>query len=471
MKHINPSSIRHIDFEKYSDFAKLLGHSILVIGLVLSALSSFKYLASVADFDWDNELNESIVICLSVFTLLWLGISETLNTRFDSKFHLVSFFLSVIGQMALVVLSFFGVYMDNTSNKIFSSAFGAGMEVGGIMRLVIANTEGSTGRWSILFALVLSVIILTRFYVRIFSYLIAMVIPALFIRPTNIMIDFVFFEIATIIIFLVEYKHDKKAENKCLELNITIEKIDIIVFTICIIAVIVSVILGKVASWTEYFLILFSNDYLEILEVRNTYDALFIVSLLISFTISGLIPDTIKSLIEKTSNKALSPLMSISLVIIETLVNIWILDFIVKFFVRAYMGNVKWVNIFDESTYPQWLQNLDLPAGEMPTAVYVILAVIVCILVLVLGLAVFFVQLKILFYVLTIIGSALVKGFVFMFVAFFANRFFSIDYTGLNVVAVFCILYCLNYTTSIISGNIAERSLVRSLILKKSGYE
>ncbi|MCR5596121.1 MAG: hypothetical protein K6G12_09750 [Lachnospiraceae bacterium] len=455
--------------KKIIDITKIIVYISIVVFLSVLAIKSFGYISGVTDFDAGSTRDDSVILNLVFFSLIWFGITEILKP--SDQYYIVMQILMTIGQMALGLLSISYEWVSNLTNHILSSSVYARKELSTVIHLVIYNLKHPWVFTAVL--LVVTLIVIPRFSVRIIAYCIAEFVAYLIDRR-SIMTALIALEIVIIGVSIWEAYYDQynlSEDKQITERVFPPLKCEWILFGVCVVGVIVSGVLGKITSWADYIRLAFSNDYTDVLEVRNTFDALLIVSILFSFSISG----ALSSFIKESTNKHIigasanygetaSILTSVSCIMLDSLINIWILDHIIDLLVRLYSGDIKRASLADASSVPEWIVELDAPKGVSPALSVII--TIGCIL----FILAFIIASNILFATgWFIVAKSLVEGLVFLYIAFFINRLFVIDYSNFSAISTFILLYGFNLLAATLSENIAKRSIIKDFLKNIQG--
>ncbi len=392
------------------------------------------------------------------FSFIWLGISECLRTQ---EMHVRYYIFLSIGMLAIGVLSFSFDYAENATFPILRAA----SEAANKMVMMLKGVINSLNHPYIMtiFLLLSILVVLPRFSVSIVGYFIAgLAAQALEVsNKTNL----IFLEVAILIYCIFMFKidnygtggdrtYDRKAILSMINPT-NLKKVDWIGISIAIIMMLITIISGKVSSWVDCFKSIFNNDYAEILEETSmAYDSLLIVSVLISFAVSACISGVLESILDKYLTDSILSKLTIALT--NVIVSVWILTPIIRLLIRVYSGSFKRLSLFDESSAPDWLLAIDVPDGLPRWATIIItILIIVFIIVLLIVANAFYLALW------AIIGKSLVEGIVFLFVSFFINNLFSLNYSVLGTVVSFLLLYVFNLLASMLSENAVKWSLLK----------
>jgi hypothetical protein len=230
-------------------------------------------------------------------------------------------------------------------------------------------------------------------------------------------------------------KNDVKVR---LEKNIKI--IDWIILGLCIAGVIISVHCGRISSWLDYISIVLSNDYSDALSatgLRSDYYMVF--SFCVSMFISAIFANLVRTLLSKFSNSIIT---RISAVMIDSLINVWIINIVIAYFVIVHTGGFWYMVLGTFNS--EWLDRIDIPIDGLPNWLQVVIVLILC--VLFLGLIALAFTVKA--FSSIAIGSSMMKGAIFLAVVFFIDYLFPFNYAESNAVLSFIILFLLNFIAS-----------------------
>lgn len=403
--------------------------------------------------EYEHEVSNAVV-CIIFFSMLWISICNLLYER-----SYIQVPLNVIGQMEMVFLAFCCSLIP--SNKI-------GEAVGVVHSTFRAIKNELIWFDSFLALIVIYVLIyvimlctLTRFTIRISAYVIILFPFAFIEKHATVSAVLITYEVITLILLPLEdlfwvfaYKNNGEgmAEEKepGTKDNVGIMKYrSLIAFGICIVILVILGVIGKISSWTGLMTQVFSNDYLEMLKVKDNLDnGPELIALLLSFSLGSIIGKIVDRISESLGGKIMSKINGI---LMQSIVCILIVDTITRHMVKFYSGEVDPIN---DPDLPEWVTAPMRTAAPSNTFLRILLFVFA-----------FLILIALIIWWLSklyILLTSIINGVVFISVIlFFDSMLPSIDFSAMSTLWVYIVCLGLTAISSIISDNLAVPGEVR----------
>lgn len=440
--------------EEKTDLIKIIIHYALLLLLGVFALISVKGIVACNTYNI-KEYKPDFDIAMIMMIAIWMMVSGMLMVK-DKAYEIYTGICYYLGHVFVIIFCI-GNALQETAGHHFIEAVRSST---GAVNLLLPVINGVNHPFLLLvFLAILTAVLIPHFSARVLiisitfeilswlapgsrvALIIAMVIAVvLFALADSSLSNYI---LKDILKAMVNEGTVETAHNSFYDIK---RPLDWIFFGLCIIGVIISFFTGKVYGWLEYMKIIFGDNYSEALNLSEDMIGTIILSFCVSMAVSATISSGIKIYANKKSK---SVLVTVSSVLLDSLINIWILDWIVNVFVRLFYKEhgiiISPLLDLNISTFlpdsfmnrlPLWLQ-----------IVLVLLLVVVFLVVL-------FYSSAITIIIFVYVAASLVKGVVFVFAVNFVNSFVHVNVTERSTLAAFIILYFLNMLVSELAENI-----------------
>ncbi len=333
----------------------------ILVFVGIMALMSIKGVIACKTYNADeNGVALLCTVCLLI--AIWMMISGIL-TGTDEKYYKHSLICFYLGHLFVMIIGAGNVTEGTVGYRFFDAVSSSSAKT---FALLDPFWEAVGARLFLLFFLaliILMAIVLSFFTIRAFVFFILLLILCVTF-PESVVALIIGMVVAVGLIIRLDGEFIEKVYSPKLERKMEVigEKADNgffdlkrpqdwIFLALCILGVFISFITGKVSGWLNYMQVIFSDDYSGALGLSQDMAVAVILSFLVSMSVSSSISIGIKIFVNKKSNAIL---VTVSSVLLDSLINIWLLDKVVDIVVRVVNGEKGFFTSFVMSMETQF---------------------------------------------------------------------------------------------------------------------